>query len=37
MENLLKRDCSNGDKISLPDLILQVVYVAEKKIIVKSC
>ena len=26
----------NGDKISLPDLILQVVYVEEKKIIVKK-
>tara|TARA_B100000925_G_scaffold290618_1_gene276248 strand:+ start:5958 stop:7514 length:1557 start_codon:yes stop_codon:yes gene_type:complete len=26
----------NGDKISLPDLILQVVYVEEKKIIIKK-
>ena len=26
----------NGDKIAIPDLVLQVVYVEEKKIIIKK-
>ena len=35
--NIIKRaTAKNGDKIALPDLILQVVYVKEKKVIVKK-
>ncbi|MBT7766639.1 MAG: FHA domain-containing protein, partial [Bdellovibrionales bacterium] len=36
-DNLVKRaTVKNGDRITLPDLILQVVHVREKKIIVKK-
>ena len=35
--NFSHRDgVKNGDKIALPDLILQIVYVKEKKVVIKK-